>query len=573
MKRVQKILAAILASMFILAIIGGCGSSNNASGETTVQQSQSVQQTTTDPNASPKKDGKYDPPVTINVAYGVDESTKFREGETIEDNVHTRWMKEHLGIEIKSLWSVSTTNQGYENKLRLSLSANETLPDVFKMNSSEKNLMNDLIESGKVMAIDEPMDKYLSPRLKELLGKYPEAFRAVTSDGRKYAFPMLTNQSVADTLGYIRPDWLEKLGLKTPETLEEFEAVMDAFVNGDPDGNKQKDTYGMSVGLKSDGVDTGYNNYVGNASWVFGCYGKFMPTYWNDDGSGNLVYGSIQPNMKQGLAKLKEWFEKGYLEKDIGLKDGNDAAQKFIQGKSGSFFGAFWAPIWPLGDFEKNVPGGKYTAFKLPAGPNGQRGRIGSPLVQTYNMFNKDFKHMDAYFDYIDTIAGGEFGEETDAFKYGYAEGYDYVMIDGKPVFDESKVPGGKLEVFKYFFTGNTFNIPGNEYKQYEKIYNGEPLTTGPEMNRAGLPKELIHAGAVSYQMADSNILDQFEGLPTETMKTKNEYLKKKEMETFLKIIYGELPLDAFDEFVTYWKANGGDQITKEVNEWYQAAK
>jgi putative aldouronate transport system substrate-binding protein len=468
---------------------------------------------------------------------------------------------------------VSTTNQGFENKLRLSLSANEPLPDVFAISTDQKSLLNELIESGKVMAVDEAYDKYCAPRLKDLFAKYPDAFKGVIHDGKKYAFPLLTNASLADTLGYIRQDWLEKLGLQIPTTLEEFETVMDAFVNKDPDGNNKKDTIGMSVGMKSDGANTGYNELVGNASWVFGEYGKFMPTYWTDDGTGKLVYGSIQPNMKLGLAKYNEWFKKGYLGTDMGLLNGGDSAQKFNQGKSGSYFGAFWAPAWPLGDFEKGVPGAKYTAFKLPTGANGQMGRIGSPIVMTYNLFNKDFKHMDAYFDYVDVIAGGEFAEPTDAFKYGYAEGYDYIMEGDKPVYDESKFTKGKIEVHKYFLTRNTFGIPGNEYKQYEKIYSGKTPETGPEMNRAGLQKELIHAGAVSYQMMSASILDQFLGLPTETMKTKDEYLKKKEAETFLKIIYGELPLTAFDEFVTYWKANGGDKITEEVNEWYNATK
>jgi len=41
--------------------------------------------------------------------------------------------------------------------------------------------------------------------------------------------------------------------------------------------------------------------------------------------------------------------------------------------------------------------------------------------------------------------------------------------------------------------------------------------------------------------------------------------LKKLEDETFLKIILGQLPIDAFDQFVADWKAQGGDEITAEV--------
>jgi putative aldouronate transport system substrate-binding protein len=53
----------------------------------------------------------------------------------------------------------------------------------------------------------------------------------------------------------------------------------------------------------------------------------------------------------------------------------------------------------------------------------------------------------------------------------------------------------------------------------------------------------------------------------TATMETKWANLKKMEDETMLKIIVGQSPIDAFDKFVTDWKAQGGDEITKEVQE------
>lgn len=38
-----------------------------------------------------------------------------------------------------------------------------------------------------------------------------------------------------------------------------------------------------------------------------------------------------------------------------------------------------------------------------------------------------------------------------------------------------------------------------------------------------------------------------------------------------IKIIYGKLPIEAFDQFVANWKSNGGDQITQEVNDWFKS--
>lgn len=54
----------------------------------------------------------------------------------------------------------------------------------------------------------------------------------------------------------------------------------------------------------------------------------------------------------------------------------------------------------------------------------------------------------------------------------------------------------------------------------------------------------------------------------TTTMEKKWANLKKLEDETFLKIIIGESSVDEFDKFVEQWKAEGGDEITKEVKEY-----
>ena len=69
----------------------------------------------------------------------------------------------------------------------------------------------------------------------------------------------------------------------------------------------------------------------------------------------------------------------------------------------------------------------------------------------------------------------------------------------------------------------------------------------------------------------DNNSIVNFAnmGFPgqTETMETKWVNLEKLENETILKIILGEQPIDYFDTFVEQWKRQGGDEITKEVNE------
>ncbi|MBP3962852.1 extracellular solute-binding protein [Paenibacillus lignilyticus] len=49
------------------------------------------------------------------------------------------------------------------------------------------------------------------------------------------------------TMPIVRKDWLDKLGLKEPKTLDEYYNVLKAFKEKDPDGNGKNDTYGLST--------------------------------------------------------------------------------------------------------------------------------------------------------------------------------------------------------------------------------------------------------------------------------------------------------------------------------------
>ncbi len=51
----------------------------------------------------------------------------------------------------------------------------------------------------------------------------------------------------------------------------------------------------------------------------------------------------------------------------------------------------------------------------------------------------------------------------------------------------------------------------------------------------------------------------------TPTMDMKWYALQKLENDTYLQIIVGDKPVDAFDDFLLKWKELGGDSITEEV--------
>lgn len=517
--------------------------------------------------SAPFSNGKYETPVTITVGriWGTD--IPFKEGESIENNIHIQWAKDTLGIDLKyTLTSPSADVLG--TRLRLALSANEELPDIISYRG-DTALLHELIDSGRFIAVDEYFGNLASDTWKSVMNIDPTVWYPYEREGVRYALPLMDYARNNDPVMWIREDWLQKLNLKAPETIDELEAVMDAFLNRDPDGDNMKNTIPLTVGFK-----TALNTYMSESSWIFGAFGA-MPNQWNELSDGTLGYGTVQPEMKAGLARMSDWMKKGYISQEAALSDEVKATESFTAGKAGIIVGPYWMHWWPLVDVKKNVPTAEYKAYKLPVGPDGTAGRHGSQIHNGVVLINKNAKHPDAFFVYqsylFDHYANPQKGSE---FEYGLAEGYDWKMKDGKPTNADTDFPEGTIPVFKYTITYDGARIPSLLMDTFVKLNSGQSPSTPYEesMSRGEVP-ETINAAAIVMEQADITKPQMFTGKPTATMQTKWDFLAKMEQETINKIIYGEQPLDSFDEFVAKWKESGGDAITKEVNDWYQSVK
>jgi putative aldouronate transport system substrate-binding protein len=92
--------------------------------------------------------------------------------------------------------------------------------------------------------------------------------------------------------------------------------------------------------------------------------------------------------------------------------------------------------------------------------------------------------------------------------------------------------------------------------------------TWNPAGNTDDFPRLYsVLAGAKPFCTQDVNKIYSITYSQTKTMELKWSNLQKLEDETFMKIIMGAAPLDSFDSFVANWKAQGGDEITPEVQQ------
>lgn len=509
------------------------------------------------------KNGKYDPPVTITYLRPWGPDVKFKPGEDQDSNVHTKWAKEKLGIELKNQWVSPSTNNAFETKLRLSLASNADMPDIISYRG-EFNLVRELIESGKFVEAGELFDQYAGETWKKAVNEDPSVWYPYMQDGKRIGIPILDYAYNGDPVMWIREDWMKKFSLKAPKTLDDLETIMEAFANRDPDGNGKKDTYGLTIGFKN-----WLNTWMSDAGWVFGAYGT-MPNQWNLTEDGKLEYGSVTPEAKQALGRIRDWMSKGYLPEEAGVYDETKAAEEFTAGKAGIVVGPYWMPSWPLEDVKKNNPEAEYKAYPIPAGPDGKAGRHGTSNANGVILINKDMKNPEAFFRYQNYLFDHYANPETNGeFEYGFAEGYDWVMVDGKPTADAGLAGGYAPE--KYTLTFDGARIPSLNMAALTS--RKEPTTPFEKKVRSGVSEPMLEAAQIVMNQKDIVFNQMFTGAPTMTMQMNNDILAKMEKDTFSQIIYGKSPLDSFDSFVEKWKSSGGDQITKEVNEWYQSVK
>lgn len=545
--------SGLLAALCLSIVLAGCTSSPETQSSEAPAGSANV-----------LKD-KYDPPVEITTVWGVDPALTFREGETIENNVATRWALDTFGIKIKSLWSVTATNGAFETKMRLAMSSGQPMPDIAVI--GDKQLAQDLIDSGMYREAGSLFDQYANEEWKTAMNMDPSVWNAYTRDGKRMGIPVLDYAYNWDYLLWIRQDWLDKLGLQAPKTINELEAVMAAFKHNNPDGLAPDKVIPLSIGFKN-----AMKTWMGDPSWIFGAYGT-IPNQWNAGADGLLEYGSTNPAMKQGLATLRKWRDKGYIPTEAALWDENKTAEPAIAGTAGIIPGPYWMSGWPLLDTVKNAPGAVWKPIPIPTGPDGTAMRHGTHFVNGVILIHKDMKHPEAFFTYENYLFKYLADPKEDSpFQYGVFEGYDYALDEnGNPLYQDD-VPGGAITApLRYFLVRDGARIPDAQFKALLNLAEGkEPKTLREKEVVAQYGPETANAAVVLKQQEEISKKDLFVGPPTKTMKSKMDYLNKLELQTFNEIIYGKKDVDAFDDFVAKWKSGGGDQITKEVNEWYQ---
>lgn len=422
-----------------------------------------------------------------------------------KDSDFWKSMEEKFNVDYTVDWVPSDT---YGQKMELVLSSGE-LPDIMQIQDPSLPSFQKAVAAGAFWDLTDLLGDFSEyPNLRDNTNK--NAWTLSKINGRNYYVPRTRGN--LDSALMIRKDWLDKLGLDVPTTMDEFSDVIVKLVNEDPDGNGQNDTIGFIPSVE---------NIDGFWPAAFGT----REIYRNDE--GGIIYERFTDEYANYVEWVRNLYSKGAVAKEFSLIKGQESEELFTSGAAATLQKNAWHLYRLNEECKKTDPDAEVVLIPYLEGPNGYAhiydlGFFGGMVISSKVSEEKAkdiLKFMDACCA----------KENYNFLNYGI-EGVHWTLVDGAPQFTEK----GKAEVT------NSFNAPFifamNEFAKVDSPLADRAFNVANEEHM----KELYTMGGTGGQ------IDKFKVLTSDTWtQLWSEYSSEfAAMET--KAISGAISMDEF---------------------------
>ena len=461
-------------------------------------------------------------PVTLKFLGGTD---KFN---PVEDVTRMK-IKDLLGYDI--IPEMGTE----EDKINLILSSNQEY-DIIKFNN--RALLANYVKNNAIQPLNDYIDKY-GPNLKKAISQ--EVWDMLSVDGKIYAIPNTNYEAVTEGIG-IRNDWLKKLDMNAPTTVDEFYTMLKIFKEKNPDGLDKNKVIPFTI--MGDGTNFGLNGLT----QAFGLGGS--PTSYVEK-DGKLVLGLDLPETKEYMQFMRKLYKEGLMDPDFPINKWANYDQKLGSGFVGSASMSCWFPTGQKAIMEKG-PDSKYIFIEPIKAKDGSQKIATTGGLENFIIVPRAskkaaevVKFANAFIDpknYTKMVIGDE--------------GVTYKIDNGKympifPAFDD-------LNMARWFF-------PVNEGKIYTPLFTARAW----KVKEQGEMWEDINDKCMKYGYLDPMTFSPL--LPENAKYSKP--LATLASEKLMKMVLDDKELAKYDDFVKEYKAKGGDELTKAYNEWFKNKK
>ena len=326
----------------------------------------------------------------------------------------------------------------------------------------------------------------------------------------------------------MRQDWLDKLGLEQPKTLDDFYNVLKAFKEKDPNGNGIADEIPFSGRMK--------RRTLISFVEAFGLTDNF---YVRD---GVVDHGLLDPQMPEALAFLNKLYTEGLVDPEYIVTDANQWQTQMARQQVGMTFD--WGTR--IDYLDANVEGANFVGIEPPIGS------FGKPMTFGQN---------------VKTPGGGTAINKNTKKADLIAELFDYIYS-----------PEGR-ELMNFGIEGVHYTKEGDEYKFTDSIMNSTDGKTPQQMRWlqgiSGTWSYPQDEKAEVYSDKWKEVRQKYEnGIIQETYPlvdfTPDEKMviseKQSQIQTYIdekldKFIMGNESLSTYDSFVSELKRMGIDEL------------
>ncbi|MDO5518193.1 MAG: extracellular solute-binding protein, partial [Clostridium sp.] len=275
-----------------------------------------------------------------------------------------------------------------------------------------------MLLDGSIISLNDLMDNGHLPNFKAYLDSDAEVNRLCTNNEGLYAWtPMIRkpDSPLVFNGNMIRQDWLDELGLKMPETIQEMEDVLVAF----------KDKKGCNAALSF---------IYGNYSLMVNSFGIREGMYV--DGDNKVHFGAIEDEYLDFLTLFNRWMNMGILDPDAFTQDADAFFAKIASSQTGLVWGYTGGTLGKIETMKAEHPEMNYQPLSNPVQNKGDKFIVDQSSFRVNNIggvISSTCSNPEAAARVLDYT----YSEEGNMLANYGKEGVTYEMVDGKPVFTD----------------------------------------------------------------------------------------------------------------------------------------
>ena len=493
-------------------------------------------------------------------------NSNMPENDTYTDNAYTRYIKSVINVQNVDVFEANDSQ--YDTNVSMVISMG-SLPDIMVVSSQDE--VEQLVEAGLIEDLTESYNNCISDRIRKMYESYGDSLKdMVTYDGKIMALPE-TNITDGPNLVWLRKDWMDKLGLSEPHTIDDVVNIVKHFISEDP-GNNGEDASGKpnTVGLAVDTDVTGECGYSSEflLDIIFACFGAY-PKQWIMNDDGEIVYGSVTNEAKEALSYISSLYNQGVIDNDFLLRTSTNICELIENGLCGSFFGPWWAPNNPLANAVSRNPDADWQPYLIATDSDGTTSYHSQNPCYKYVVVRKGYEHPEIAAKMISVMFDKVRFDCTDSEEFK-----NYYQLNVEPTARPLSINVDYNNALSICYRNIDATISGRKNPDSLELLERSFYDACSEYIKNANKTSTQWAAYMSRIKACSliaqdniKVVDSLYFKTTDTMKSHWWRLKAKEKEAYLKIISGEEDISYFDTFVKEWNEQGGQIITSEVSE------